>query len=134
MSLGARNGDFWQSTTRSTIRERCQYIFNQELLSDVKFVVQDTQGRGESKKIPAHKFVLAISSPVFYAMFYGELAETKDSVEISDCDYESLLELFRFIYSDEATLTPDNVIGPGILRAHICELRAARKKKYKKKK
>ena len=78
-------------------------IFNQEILSDVKFVVQDSN-------IPAHKFVLAISSPVFYAMFYGELADTKDSIEISDCEYESLLELFRFIYSDEANLTPDNVM------------------------
>ena len=47
---------------------------------------------------------------MFHAMFYGELAETKDSVEISDCEYESLLELFRFIYSDEANLTPDNVM------------------------
>ena len=43
-------------------------------------------------------------------MFYGELAETKDSVDISDCEYESLLEVFRFIYSDEANLTPDNVM------------------------
>ena len=54
--------------------------------------------------------MLAISSPVFYAMFYGELAETKDYVDICDCEYESLLELFRFIYSDEANLTPDNVM------------------------
>ena len=76
----------------------------------MKFVVRDSEGGSESKAIPAHKFVLAISSPVFYAMFYGELAETKDSVEISDCEYESLLELFRFIYSDEASLTPDNVM------------------------
>jgi len=80
-------------------------------MSDVKFVVRDSQGGSESKKkIPAHKFVLAISSPVFYAMFYGELAETKDSVEITDCEYESLLELFRFIYSDEANLNPNNVM------------------------
>ena len=79
-------------------------------MSDVKFIIRDSQGGSESKKIPAHRFVLAISSPVFYAMFYGELAETKDSVEISDCEYESLLELFRFIYSDEANLTPDNVM------------------------
>ena len=43
-------------------------------------------------------------------MIYGELVETKDSVEICDCNYESLLELFRFIYSDEANLTPDNVM------------------------
>ena len=111
MSLfGTRREDFWQTTSRSTIKERCEAIFNQEFLSDIKFVVRDSQGGSESKKIPAHKFVLAISSPVFYAMFYGELAETKDSVEISDCEYESLLELFRFIYSDEANLTPDNVM------------------------
>ena len=108
--LDTVNDDFWQSTARSTLSERCKFIFNQELLSDVTFVVQDTQGGSESKKIPAHKFVLAISSPVFYAMFYGKLAETKDSVEISDCEYESLLELFRFIYSDEANLTADNVM------------------------
>ena len=110
MSLNTFMEDFWQSTARSTIRERCKSIFNQELLSDVKFVVRDSQRGSESKKIPAHKFVLAISSPVFYAMFCGELAETKDSVEISDCGYESLLELFRFIYSDEANLKPDNVM------------------------
>jgi len=110
MSVGTAREDFWQSIARSTIRERCQSIFNQELLSDVKFVVRDSQGGSQSKKIPAHKFVLAISSPVFFAMFYGELAETKDSVEIYDCEYESLLEMFRFIYSDEANLNPDNVM------------------------
>jgi len=110
MSLGTVKNDFWQLTATSTIKERCKSIFNQELLSDVKFVVRDSQGGSESKKIPAHKLVLAISSPVFFAMFYGELAETNDSVEIYDCEYESLLELFRFIYSDEANLNPDNVM------------------------
>ena len=69
--------DFWQSTSRNTISERCEAIFNQEILSDVKFVVRDSQGGSQNKTIPAHKFVLAISSPVFYAMFYGEMAETK---------------------------------------------------------
>ena len=34
----------------------------------------------------------------------------RDYVDISDCEYESLLELFRFIYSDEANLTPVNVM------------------------
>jgi len=110
MSLGTVREDFWQSIARSTIRERCQSICNQELLSDVKFIVRDSQGGSESKKIPAHKFVLAISSPVFFAMFYGKLAETKDSVEISDCEYESLLEMLRFIYSDEANLNPDKAM------------------------
>ena len=110
MAFDARGKDFWQLTGRSTIREKCEAIFNQEFLSDVKFVVRDSQGGSKRKSIPAHKFVLAITSPVFYVMFYGELAQTKDSVEISDCEYESLLELFRFIYSDEVKLNADNVL------------------------
>ena len=88
-------------------------MFNNELLSDVKFVVRVRESEGGSeriKKIPAHKFLLAISSPVFYAMFYGELAEKKDSIDISDCDHKSLLELFRFVYSDEVKLNADNVM------------------------
>jgi len=80
-------------------------------LSDVKFVVPVSSDESESKKvIPAHKFLLAISSPVFYAMFYGRMAEAKDSIELPDCDYESLLELFRFMYTDEANLSGSNVM------------------------
>ena len=107
MSVDAVSDTYWQ-TARGTIRERCEAIFNQELLSDVTFAVRDS--RGGSKTIPAHKFMLAISSPVFFAMFYGKAAEMKDSVGICDCEYESLLELFRFIYSDEAKLNADNVM------------------------
>ncbi len=100
----------WQ-TKRSTVVERTTFIFNNELLSDVKFVVPVSTGESESKKaIPAHKFVLAIGSPVFFAMFYGQMAETTDSIELPDCDYESLLELFCFLYSDRVNLTGSNVM------------------------
>ncbi len=86
-------------------------MFNNNLFSDVKFVVRGANGESESKHvIPAHKFVLSISSPVFEAMFYGDLAETGDSIELPDCEYESLLELFRYIYSDEAMLSGSNVM------------------------
>ena len=105
--------DNWQ-TKRSTISERTKFIFNNELLSDIKFVAPTSNSESESRKsqksIPAHTFVLAISSPVFYAMFYGELAETASTIELPDCDYESLLELFRYLYSDEVNLTGSNVM------------------------
>ena len=101
----------WQ-TTKPTIRERSKFMFNNDLFSDVKFVVRKTDGESESKQvIPAHKFVLSIGSPVFEAMFYGELAETRDSIELPDCEYESLLELFRYMYSDEVNLSGSNVMG-----------------------
>ena len=108
MSVAEEN---WQ-TKRLTIRERTKFIFNNHRFSDVKFVVRKTDGESESKQvIPAHKFVLSISSPVFEAMFYGELAETRDSIELPDCEYESLLELFRYMYSDEVNLSGSNVMG-----------------------
>ena len=103
----------WQ-TTRATIRERTKFTHNNDLFSDVKFVVRtnDDETETESKRvIPAHKFVLSIGSPVFEAMFYGELAETRDSIELPDCEYESLLELFRFMYCDEVKLSGSNVMG-----------------------
>ena len=99
----------WQINCTS-ISQRTKYIFNSALLSDVKFIVPVSNGESESKVIPAHKLVLAISSSVFFAMFYGEMADTRDSIELPDCDYESLLELFRFIYSDEVELTGSNVM------------------------
>ena len=106
--------DNWQ-TKRPTISQRTKFIFNNELLSDVKFVVFASHNESESRKsekcmIPAQKFILAISSPVFYGMFYGEMAETSDTIQLPDCDYESLLELFRFLYSDEVNLSGSNVM------------------------
>ena len=102
MSLDVTSQDYWTATTRCTMRERCQFMFNNELLSGVKFVVRDSENGSQSMR--------TISSPVFYAMFYGELAEKTDSIDISDCDHKSLLELFRFIYSDEVKLNADNVM------------------------
>ena len=102
--------DHWQ-TKCLTISERTRFIFNNELLSDVRFIVPVSNSESESRKmIPAHKFVLAIGSPVFYAMFFGEMAETKNSIELPDCEYESLLELFRYLYTDEVNLTGSNVM------------------------
>ena len=87
-------------------------MLNNDLFSDVKFVVRKSDGESESKQvIPAHKFVLSIGSPVFEAMFYGGMAETKDSIELPDCEYDSLLELFRYMYSDEVNLSGSNVMG-----------------------
>ena len=100
----------WQMKL-STIKERTTVIFNNELLSDVKFMVPVSEAESETRKtIQAHKLVLAISSPVFYAMFYGKLAEAKDCVELPDCEYDSLLEFFRYLYSDKTNLTGSNVM------------------------
>ena len=99
----------WQ-TKCTSIKHRMKYIFNTELQSDVKFIVPVSNGVSESNVISAHKLVLAIGSPVFFAMFYGQIADARDSIELPDCEYEGVLELFRFIYSDEVELTGSNVM------------------------
>ncbi|PFX16003.1 BTB/POZ domain-containing protein 6 [Stylophora pistillata] len=98
-------------TAKASIRDRIKFVFNNDLLSDVKFIVWDTDGESRKRVIPGHKFVLSISSPVFEAMFYGDMAETGGSIELPDCEYTSLLELFRYIYSDEVFLSEGNVLG-----------------------
>lgn len=50
---------------------------------------------GQSQKIPAHKYVLATGSSVFYAMFYGGLAENKDEVEVPDVEPSAFLTLLK---------------------------------------
>ena len=48
---------------------RGSFIFNHKVLSDVKVVVPVSNNGSESKVISAHKFVLAISSPLSSASF-----------------------------------------------------------------
>ena len=47
---------------------------------------------------------------MFFAMFYGEMAETTGTVQLPDCAYESLLELFRYLYCDDVKLSGSNVM------------------------
>lgn len=117
------------------MRERVKAMFNNELLSDVQFIVQKSYcssgecrdcetactshdraaNRPREMSIPAHKFLLAISSPVFRDMFYGQKPESSATIEVHDSEYESLLEVLRYIYSDEVLLTGSNVMEVLIL-------------------
>ncbi|KAK3723593.1 hypothetical protein QZH41_001081 [Actinostola sp. cb2023] len=43
-------------------------------------------------------------------MFYGQLAETKPTIDLPDCTKEGLHELMRYVYSDEVNLSGSNVM------------------------
>jgi hypothetical protein len=99
------SSDKWQLKA-STVRDRNELMFKNELLSDVHFLV----GHGQ-ERIPGHKYVLAISSPVFLAMFYGKLAEKGEEIPVVDSDVDAFVELLRFLYTDKVLLTLDNALG-----------------------
>ena len=93
----------WQ-TSKSTVLERNMHMFNNPVMSDIKFVFPDH----DKQRIPAHKYVLATSSPVFFAMFYGELRETKETIEIRESDPDIFLQFLCFLYCDEVTYQDEN--------------------------
>lgn len=105
--MASNEDEVWQ-TKRKTIRERVAFMLNNPLMSDISFVAKDSTGA--EVVFSAHKFVLAVSSPVLFAMFYGELAESKTKIELPDCDSESFLEFLRFLYCDEVQLTGSCVL------------------------
>ena len=100
----------WQ-LTKNTVSERIKHMYGNLLVADVYFTVADGQESSSCKfNIPCHKFILAVSSPVFYKMFYGDLKEPSEYIDLPDCDLEGFHEFLRFIYYDEVKLTGDCVI------------------------
>ena len=84
----------WQAN-EATVRERNAIMFNSELMADVHFVVGSEP---HAQCIPAHKYVLATGSSVFYAMFYGGLADGKNDIRIPDIEPTAFLNLLRYCY------------------------------------
>ena len=81
----------WQAN-KPSVRERNAAMFNNELMADVHFVVG--QGPG-TVRLPAHKYVLATGSSVFYAMFYGQLADIGNDIQIPDVEPPAFLNLLK---------------------------------------
>lgn len=90
----------WQAT-KASLKERFAFLFNSELLSDVRFVLGKGRGAaaaaapGGPQRIPAHRFVLAAGSAVFDAMFNGGMATTSAEIELPDVEPAAFLALLR---------------------------------------
>ncbi|EPY89482.1 hypothetical protein CB1_000106009 [Camelus ferus] len=56
------------------------------------------------------KFVLAVGSAVFDAMFNGGMATTSTEIELPDVEPAAFLALLKFLYSDEVQIGPETVM------------------------
>eukprot|EP00112_Aurelia_sp_Birch-Aquarium-sp1_P000572 Seg10546.1 transcript_id=Seg10546.1/GoldUCD/mRNA.D3Y31 product="BTB/POZ domain-containing protein 2" protein_id=Seg10546.1/GoldUCD/D3Y31 len=98
----------WQAL-KSNWKGRMSHLYNNEIMSDITFKVQD-------ERFNAHKFVMASASSVFYAMFYGGMSEIATEIEIVDCPKsEDFTEFLKFVYTEELSLTWDNVFAVAYL-------------------
>ena len=106
----------WQSM-KTSMRERLAFLFNNEIMSDVKFIV----GRGVSQqRIPAHKFVLSIGSAVFNAMFNGSMATADTEIELPDVEPVAFMFLLKFLYTDEAHIGTYSFLVGYLMRKRGC--------------
>ncbi|XP_027238492.1 BTB/POZ domain-containing protein 6-B isoform X2 [Penaeus vannamei] len=94
----------------TSLRERNAAMLNNELMADVHFVVGQPGTGRSTQRIPAHKYVLAVGSSVFYAMFYGGL-KSEDEIQVPDVEPSAFLTLLRYLYCDEIRLEPDTVLA-----------------------
>uniref|UniRef100_A0A3P9M783 BTB domain-containing protein n=1 Tax=Oryzias latipes TaxID=8090 RepID=A0A3P9M783_ORYLA len=104
---GEEDGEGWQAA-HPTLRERNALMFNNEHMADVHFIVGPP---GDTQMVPAHKYVLAVGSSVFGAMFYGDLAEGQSVIHIPDVEPAAFLILLKYMYSDEIELEADTVLA-----------------------
>jgi hypothetical protein len=73
-------------------------MYNNSFISDIKFTFGDNKS---GEVFYAHKFVLAISSPVFNEMFYSKTEKPIKTIHFPDHNSETLAGFFGFIYKEE---------------------------------
>ncbi|CAF0902528.1 unnamed protein product, partial [Brachionus calyciflorus] len=95
----------------SCIIDRLNFLYLNENLADVYFFVGKQNDQIE--RIPAHKLVLSIGSPVFMAMFYGTGSQMQSNkeIEIPDADPISFKNMLKYLYTDELHIEPDSVMN-----------------------
>lgn len=64
----------------------------------------------EETLVPAHKIILALQSPVFHSMFFGNSKETsKNKIYINNASVNAFKEFLMLFYSENLVLTRDYI-------------------------
>ncbi|SPP78492.1 uncharacterized protein LOC117581603 isoform X1 [Drosophila guanche] len=90
----------WQNNL-TAIKDRGQYLLQTEKWADCRFLV----GTAPNHRIIAgHKLLLAMGSPVFERMFFGNLPDKTDPIVIPDVQPEAFEAMMEYIYTDRITI------------------------------
>ena len=101
VARGVESAMDWQ-TGATRLAERGKHLLDTGVWSDCEFIV----GIAPNMKIfHCHKLLLAMASPVFEAMFFGGLAETRREIKIPDVQPEAFSALLSYIYTDKVNLS-----------------------------
>lgn len=90
----------WQNSL-AEIKERGQYLLHSEKWADCRFLVGTPPNQ---RIICGHKLLLAMASPVFERMFFGNLPDKTDPIIIPDVQPEAFEAMLEYIYTDRITI------------------------------
>lgn len=89
------------------VRQTCEKLYLDSKTADVCFVFDmDTD---HPERVPAHKSILSIGSPVFDTMFYGSLPE-KGDVPIVDASATAFKEFLQHFYLAKVQLSSKHIV------------------------
>lgn len=105
--------EFFENSLESVAK-----LYHDTKSADVHFMFESSNGGGETQ-IDAHRSLLAATSDVFEAMFYGELKESAEvrMVDVSDAAFKEFLQYF---YQRRVKLTTENVAEVSIIMIILC--------------
>ncbi|CAH2040185.1 unnamed protein product, partial [Iphiclides podalirius] len=84
------------------LKQRGAYLLQSGQWSDCTFLVGTEP---HQVVIAGHKLILAMSSPVFEAMFYGGMAERNDPIPILDVQIDAFKALLEYIYTGNINIS-----------------------------
>lgn len=87
------------------VYEITEKLYLNSELADVHFIIKSDDN---IHRIPANKAILAVRSPVFHSMFFGQLKNEGD-IEIVDGDAEAFMEFLQFFYLSKVTISMENL-------------------------
>lgn len=117
-AFASLNSDADSELSRATVRERNAAMLLNDSMADVWFrmgslsMTPDCSDCKEDSRprLPAHSYVLATGSSVFYAMFYGGF-EKSETIDVPDVDAAAFKILLKYLYTDEIELDADTVLS-----------------------
>ncbi|KAM7289833.1 BTB/POZ domain-containing protein 2 [Ixodes scapularis] len=83
------------------VLQRTSSLLQNKAFTDVTFIVGPPSA---SKKYVGHRVLLAMTSPVFEAMFYGDMADKSKVIRIADIAPIGFENLLRYAYTDNLKL------------------------------